>query len=50
LNRLKVRLDKDVFRAALAFALACSATSASAQLVATTARQSSSGSLKFLVY
>jgi hypothetical protein len=50
LNRLKQSLDRDVIRAVSAFALACSASSAGAQLLATTARQESSGSLKITGY
>jgi hypothetical protein len=50
LNRPKQNLDSWFVRAACALALACSARSAGAQLLATTARQSSSGSLKFLAY
>jgi hypothetical protein len=50
LNRLKSKLDEVVVRAALALALTCTALTARAQLEATTARQSSSGSLKLLAY
>jgi hypothetical protein len=50
LNHLKQKIDRDVFRSVLALALACWAPSAGAQLLATTARQASSGSLKFLGY
>jgi hypothetical protein len=50
LNRLKHKLDRDFVRAVLALALTCWAPSAGAQLLASTARQSSSGSLKFLGY
>jgi hypothetical protein len=50
LNRSKQKIDSWFVRAACALALVCSASSAGAQLLATTARQSSSGSLKFLGY
>jgi hypothetical protein len=51
LNLPKHKLDRDFVRAALALVLACSATFAGAQeLAAGTARQASSGSLKFLGY
>ena len=50
MNRPKQKIDSWFVRAAFALALACSARPAGAQLLATTARQSSSGSLKFLAY
>ncbi|MDE2142230.1 MAG: autotransporter domain-containing protein [Elusimicrobia bacterium] len=50
MNRTKQNIDSWFVRAICALALACSASSAGAQLLATTARQSSSGSLKFLGY
>jgi len=50
LNRLKQTIDRRFVRAALAAALTCSASWAGAQILATTARQSSSGSLKILGY
>jgi hypothetical protein len=50
LNRPKQKLDGDFVRAVLALTLACLASSAGAQLLATTARQSSSGSLKIEGY
>lgn len=50
MNRTKQKLDSSTVRAIAALALAILASPASAQLLATTARQSSSGSLKFLAY
>jgi len=50
LNRLKQKLDHGFVRAVLALTLACLASSAGAQVFATTAHQESSGSLKILGY
>lgn len=50
MNRQKQKFDSWIVCAIVALALACSASSAGAQLLAATARQSSSGSLKFLAY
>ena len=50
MNRLKQSLDRDFIIAVAALAFACSASSAAAQLLATTARQESGGSLKITGY
>jgi hypothetical protein len=50
LNHPKQKLDPVVVRAVLAILLACLASSAGAQLLAMTAHQESSGSLKILGY
>jgi hypothetical protein len=50
LNRIVNQLDLRIIRASIACALALTASSAGAQLLATTARQDSDGSLKLLTY
>lgn len=50
MNRTTEKLDRRFLRAVLALVFAFTARSAGAQVLATTARQASSGSLKFLAY